>query len=760
LGYYKLSGEIKLALYHARRLVDLDPWREESQAMLIELLARDGQRSAALKQYETCRRLLEEELGVEPREETERLYRQVQAGKLSESPTFRTPKNLPAEITSFVGRQDELERLSDYLQRLDCRLITLIGPGGVGKTCLAVQAAGQAAFTYTSGAFWVGLSGVDDPQSLPLAIAESLGQTFSNDKNPRTQLIDFLRQKEILLVLDNFEHLLDGTDLIAEILREAGKITILVTSREPLRLLAEWLLPIEGLAVSSPDDRPVTVEPDAARLYKIRAQRVLPSYELTPESLPRVIELCQLLGGLPLGIELAAATAHIFSPDQIYEKISQNLDFLSSQLRDVPERHRSLRAVFEHSWNLLATEEQETLSRLSVFRSGFTVEAARIIAGASQEMLTTLAEKSLLQYPTHERYGMHEIVRQFAAEKHKILEGDSQNTRALHSQYYLHWIWNNERLLRTADRHTLKTTVVEMDNIRHAWSWACANQRLDLLDLGTEALMQFYDARSRYLEGESAIREALERLTQRGERPAGSGPEEMRVYGRLVGYSGWMSQRQGAFDQSRRLIEESLQIMRGLGDDALVRTWERRLGYVAYMQSDYEAAGRFTESALGSARQAGDVLDIQDCLNNLGLVANQRGEHEQARGLYQEWLGFTESQNDLGRTHALINLGLAHYYQGEYAIARTHFQEAARLSEQLENRFTLGLALSNLGIVEKAVGNLEQALAHFRKTLEIQTEIGNRLGIAANLSNLGSTLGATGDHKNAQVYQLQALEIL
>ncbi|MEW6094021.1 MAG: tetratricopeptide repeat protein [Chloroflexota bacterium] len=759
IAHFKRRGEIKPAIAHAQRLAALDPWREEAHAALIELLALDGQRSAALKQYETCRAVLMKELGVEPQEETVRLYEAVRSGSLPEVQERSGRVNLPVEVTSFIGRESELAQIADLLQRRDARLVTLVGMGGAGKTRLALQAARESRFAFSDGVFWVALGGLDHASALPQAIAESLGFAFASSGAPRAQLLNYLRQKNLLLVFDNYEHLLDGAELAAEILQTCPNVTALATSREPLRMQMEWTLEVGGFGASLPageaDSASAAVD-DSLRLFEARAKQTQASFALAGDALPHVRELCQILGGLPLGIELAAGSIRQFTPSQICEHIRQSLGFLSTDLRDVPDRHRSLRAVFDHSWKLLTEEEQAALGALAIFRGGFTDEAANHVANAQPQTLAALAKKMLLQRDANGHYDMHELIRQFALET--LAERDTLAER--HSGYYLHWLAQNERPLRVADVEVLRAVSLEMGNVRAAWDWSCQNLRVEWMDESSEALMQFYDARSLFVEAEDAFRKSLEELEKAGVGQESARAGERQAHAKMLGYAGWALQRQGNVDEARRQVESCFHIIKELNDSYLMRVWQRRLGYVCYMQAEHELAERLARAALESARIADDELDMQDCLSNLTLIANQSGQRAKAVEFATEQVAIARRVSPISLAFALNNLGLAHYYQGVNVEARKYFVEAAELCRKIENRHALALALNNLGIIEKMEGNFERAIDYFQQALAIQKDIGGRLGIASNLSNVGSTLDAQEDFTQARTFHLEALAIL
>jgi DNA-binding SARP family transcriptional activator/predicted ATPase len=488
-------GDYQKGITFARRLLELEPWYEEAHRQLISLLVHSGQHSAALAQYEICRRHLAEELGVEPAAETRELYERILAARAAPRPT-----NLPAPATPLVGRQREMVRLSRLLADPHERLITILGAGGVGKTRLAVEAGLTQRDAFLEGVVFVSLVGLPDVTALLPALSTALQLTLGSGHDPKAELIDFLRNKELLLILDNFEHLLAGVGLLVDILEAAPQVTLLVTSRERLNLRRESLLNLDGLTypVSSQAVEPETHS--ALRLFCARLRRVRPDLPVDLAD-AAVIRICQMVQGLPLGIELAASLAYRHPFHQIDDRIAQNLDILSTSMRDVPVRHQSLRAVFDHSWELLQPHEREALAALSVFCGGFSAEAASQVAAASSETLEALRFKSLLHRAQDGRYGLHEWLRQYAEERLAAEPSAAITIRHRHCHFYVTLLASCQSELG-GGRIALALAAVQadLDNVRAAWRWAVA--------------------RGLFEEGETAFGSAVERC---GEQVESSG---------------------------------------------------------------------------------------------------------------------------------------------------------------------------------------------------------------------------------------------
>ncbi|UCC86777.1 MAG: helix-turn-helix domain-containing protein, partial [Anaerolineales bacterium] len=393
----------------------------------------------------------------------------------------RPASNLPIPPTPLIGRQPELTALARMLCEPQCRLLTLTGTGGIGKTRLALELAFTRRDLFPDGVYFVSLASFTSPEFIAPTIGEALGLRFSGVLDPKAQILDYLREKSLLLVLDNLEHLLEGGGLLAQMLQQAPHVKLLVTSRERLNLQGEWLFDIQGLPVPAPDQIDRAEEYSAVALFLQSAWRAQVGFELKDEERPWVARICQLVEGAPLAIELAAAWVRVLTCREIAQEIERNLDFLAASARDLPERHRSMRAAFDHSWRLLSDEERRALSQLSVFRGGFTREAAEKVAGAPLPLLSSLVSKSLAQPVAEGWFDLHELVRQYAeahldtvSEGHTMVPGhaDGFAARQAHAAYYLALVEQAAPQLFGPEQVAwLQRLEHEYDNIRAALAW-------------------------------------------------------------------------------------------------------------------------------------------------------------------------------------------------------------------------------------------------------------------------------------------------
>ncbi len=716
-------GEYADGIEYTNRLLALEPWQEEAHRQLMTLLARSGQPSAALAQYETCRRILAEELGVEPLPETQALYRRLKTRREA------APHNLPPQTTPFVGRQTELVQIARYLDQPDCHMLTLIGAGGIGKTRLALQAAGQALDVFADGVYFVPLAEINSPEFLVHAIMEALDYPLSGVGDHKRQLLNYLRQKEMLLVLDNFEHLFSspggngrGRNLVLEMIKIAPRLKLLVTSRERLNLQAEWLLTLQGLVYPPAETAFGGETYEAVELFAQGARRVRPDFTLSAEW-PEVVHICQLLDGMPLGIELAAAWVSMISCAEIVQELARGLDLLSTTLHDVPDRHKSLAAVFDHSWQLLSEPERAVFEKLSVFRGGFDRQAAAQVAGASLSTLAALVNKSLLRADSSGRYDMLEPLKQYTALRlaESVMPAPSE-IQDRHGRYYLCSLQARERQLQgEVQSQTLEEINAAFNNIQVAWRWAVDHDQFDLLGQVGKSLFLFCDIQSRYQTGDALFQYAISLLETCAE--AENSPE-YRVLGTLLACRGRLLYNRGEYQTARAILEKSLRICHACDYPG----W-------ACPKARPEFAEGLAEWAAFS-------------LHGLALVAVAQGEGQQAKQFAQESLDLCQNLNSpWDEAWALFALGSAAYFLGEYAPGQQFTRQSLALQRQIGNRHGEATCLNMLGLMicgqyesepdKCGTDKYGEAREFFRQNLAIRRIIGDRRGEAAALHNLG-----------------------
>lgn len=689
-AHYKLgtscldSGHYAQGLPHAQALLRLEPANESHHRLMMNLLARSGQREAALSQYESCIRILDEQLGLPPESETSALAERLRQSAQS---------SLPSPGTSFVGRQLELAKIAENLRQPECRLLTIIGLGGSGKTRLALQAAHSLQTEFANGSVFAPLHGIDHASYLASAIAEAVQFPLHTDAPAHEQLSRFLHKKELLLVLDNCEHLLEGDSAavfrqaLQTLLKGAPRIRFLLTSRERVGLQNEWLLELDGLDVSAGELAP------AYQLFIQRAQAVSASLGQNAEDQAAIYRICQIVQGLPLGIELAAAWSRSLACPQIAAILETNLDLLSSRLHDVPERHRSLRAVFDYVWERLEAPAQTLTARLGVFASSFDLDAAIGIAQASPWLLAELVEKSFLHLENG-RYRMIEALQTYALEKLK-------QTPSLHAQILDEYGSYYFGLLRRF-RFTPQKLRAEMDNLRAAWLRAVQQAQCDLIRQASDDFCHLHIQRGMFQEGRQLFQAAIDAL---GECPTAlSG-----LYASLA----YLLNSMALYDQAQFAAEKAIH-WAGQTDDP------------------YSLAHAQLQKARNLWRQ--DQYDL--ALELLQQVIAQVGEQG----------AFTDLLAAAWRDHSIINIRKANY-----AEARKHCSLALQLYRQLGDRHGEGSVLNNLGVVEwYEDANLPGAKAYFEQDLAICRELGNTHGETQALGNLGYVAVALGQTAEAE----------
>jgi predicted ATPase/DNA-binding XRE family transcriptional regulator len=690
--------------------------------------------------------------------------------------------------TLFIGRAEELARIARRLGDADCHLLTLLGPGGIGKTRLAIQAATLQAPVFTHGAAFVALGVLAAPDQLVVAVGEALGLSFAGLLNPLSHLLGALREQQLLLVLDNFEHLLDGAELVSAILHEAPQVRILITSRERLNLQAEWVFDLQGLtyppAGSRPGDQAIgpaqLADYSAIQLFAQQAARVQPQFALSAATIPSIIRICQQVEGMPLAIELAAAWTRTLSAAEIERQIAAGLDFLATTLRDKPARHRSLRAVFDQSWNLLGEPERALLARLAVFRGGCAEDAATQVAEATPQLLAALIDKSLLRREPAEdmaqgaadaggaaRFGMLEPIREYALEQ-LVARGEAEALRQVHAAYYLalaeaaaqelHSLTNQTWLARLAREH---------ENMRTALAWSLAEEETRR-------------------QGDEEARDTRHEIQDRS--PASS------LQSLVFGLGSWVS-RSPSLPVSLSRRELGLRLASALGRFWLIRgharegrDWLARLladgdisaesidadvralalreaALLAQAQDDFaEASALFAASAV-LPHEEGPPHDLTTLLVNAAMLARNEGDYRVATALLEDCLaqqsagGNRASIAQGGLGLVLFRLGLVLREQGAYARATALYDECLDLHRELADRSGVAVALLGLGDLARDQGDTPRMCAYCEESLALFRDVGEQWGIGFSLNNLALAAYRTGDQRQAAILAVESLAL-
>jgi predicted ATPase/class 3 adenylate cyclase len=598
--------------------------------------------------------------------------------------------NLPRPASSFVGRQRELEEVLSRL-RNGARVLSLTGPGGSGKTRLALEAAASLVPDYKAGVFWVGLSSLRDPALVTETIAQTLGA--------KDGLAELIGEREMLLLLDNLEQVIEAAPELSALVSACPNLNVLVTSRELLRVQGEVEYPVPPLA-----------EPEAVALFCERAQS---------RANDDIRELCARLDNLPLAVELAAARVKALSPAQILERLSQRLDLFKGG-RDADPRQQTLRATIEWSYELLSAEEQQLFARLSVFAGGgCTLEAAEEVCDAGLDTLQSLVEKSLLRF-SNGRYWTLETIREFAAAQLAERE-PSHETPRRHARWFLALAEEADPALDAgADQAMwLDRLAREHDNLREALTWFASVGEAKLRLRLASALKNFWWVQGHLTEGRRSLEEALE--------SADTVPAVLRAYA-LTGL-GQLAYRQGAFDAAKRAYEESLELYREVGDPTGIARAIGELGSVAAGEEDYERAASLYEESAALFREAGDRMRLASTLGNLGAIANIQGDYDRGRRLSEEALALHRefgAKDDIALV--LHNLGRVALHERRHADAAELLRESIALSSELSFKELTAYGLEGLAELA-AVDDAERAAELLGAVDALVDEIGVVLNI-------------------------------
>lgn len=658
----------------------------------------------------------------------------------SKDATTDIPNNLRLPATSFVGRDEELETLTQHITESRIRLLTIVGVGGVGKTRLALELARlQLERSHWSGVYFVALDAVRDTVLIPLHIAQALAYRLPGRDSTLDELLEYIGRSRTLLVLDNYEQLSEGRDVVAKLVHHCPNTTVIVTSRERLNLVAEWVYVLEGLPV--PPETGVDLsrvkEVDlgaSVQLFVQRAKRTDLRFQVTPETAADIVTICRIVEGSPLGIELAAAWVGMMPLKDIAEQLRSNLGFLEDRHQDVPERHKSLRAAFEHSWQLLNAQEQAALKRLSVFIGGFRREAAADVANASIPMLASLIDKSLIRILPSGRHDRHALLHQFAAEKLALDRSEKRVYEARHARYYLALAEEAEAQLRSANQGWwLVRLQEEANNFQATLSWALQFNQISLSLRLASALGLYWYFSSSFEEGRFWFDQVL----------AQPGLPRTSLYAKALHSAGRLARSCGNFGQARALLDDGLALYRHLNDIAGAAKCLSELGILAAVQADDRMAISLFEQGCVLASEAGDEECLVLLYNNLGLAHSIAGRLTEATRLNEQSLSLSQKRGDQhGVANSLNNLALVAARQNDHDRALKLYDESFNIGQSLRNKHLMGEALLGKASVRSLKGDVIEARVFIRKSLELYLGQKDRLGIIDALIETASLAAA------------------
>jgi predicted ATPase/DNA-binding SARP family transcriptional activator len=747
------------ALAHTRRALEIDPLDEELHRDLMRLLAAAGQPAAALRHYRELERTLSREMGEAPADATRVLIERI---RRSEPPSIAPPRvpharpALPQPLTRFFGRHCEIGLAETRLLSEGVRLLTLTGIGGGGKTRLAIEIARRLSSHFQEAVWFVPLTDLSDAALIPDAVADTMRLPRSAAA-PTERIVTALAVRPSLLVLDNLEHLADDvTPMIGELLARVPSLVVLATSRHRLGLTGEWEIPVPPLQTPvgslTQNGPPASLEQlmtlDSVRLFMDRAQAVRPGFRLNDRNAEAVAQLCERLDGIPLAIELCAAWAQTLTPVQMLTQLTHRFDLLVSRRADITPRHRSLRAALEYSSSRLTPDLLWAFSHLSVFRGGWTLEAAQKIAlgdadPSAWDILTELRERSLVianEVGDEMRYRMLETLREFAGEH--LDPAETCEARRAHAEYFLSLAVAAEVPLSGPEQALwLAHLEADYDNLRAALAWSLEEDGAAQtgLRLGG-ALALFWDVRGYLDEGQ----DWLDRLLALPREDTGAHSTAVRA--KALTARGYLARNQGASAEIDAAMREALTLWRSLGDSQGMATALMTLATLAYSREDCDEARAFLEEGLALARGIGDQSLVARALLNLGNIALEQGELAQAWNLYTESLGLFQSSGARIRTaYALNNMGLVARYQDDLATAETLLKDALQICREFSDRTGVAEALLNLGTVYRLTGRHEASRAALGEAVTVATEAGEKRLLAWCVKELGHITCAEGE---------------
>lgn len=719
------QGDYDSARDYARMQIEHEPWREEAHRQLMRLLAVQGRRAEAFAQYQACKDILRAELDVEPSAETEALLNQVMDGSLLvqvPTPPVRQTSELPRLPHPLVGREADMAALRRLLSDADCRLLSLVGPGGIGKTTLALALARDLRRSDTplaDSVAFVSLDGLDSVNLLPSAMAQALGLSLNKRHPAAGQVAHHLRDSSLLIILDNFEPSWGQSDWLRELTGASHRIKLLLTTRAPLNWQEEWRYPLQGL--SYPQEGEVGEGFEAVQLFVRAARRVQPGFRYTRENGRHIARICRLVQGWPLALEMAAGWVRMTTCKAIADQIAQSLDLLRSSLRDTPPRQRSIRVVFERTLATLSEDDHKVLAQLTVFHGGFSGPAAEAVMQAPALQLLSLIDKSLVYYDeVADRYYLHPLLRQFVAEQAEQAPRLMQNARQRHGEYYLAWIAGQMAQLRSEESPSnLAEMHADGENLRQAWLWAARRCDVGLLTRSLSALARYYSNAGLPREAIALLKRTLAILNDSTTAKPAPSATSLRA-----------------------------------------QIFYRLAQQLAYMARYDDAIGAVTE-AHSLAQAADDAALVTHVLIAQANIWREQGLYDQAQAVLEQAITFSRAHGDVdGTARALHARGNTCWSTGAYELAMQSFREARRLYRQLGKEQTAAVMTGNMGTVYWRLGRHRDALSNYEVALEARRREGDITGQAIWMGNIGLVYSDLQDDERALAYLDEALEAL
>lgn len=772
--HHLAHGRAERARRHVRKLLASDPWNEAVERLSLKITWRLEGRNAALREYRRFAAALSAELAVAPEDETQVLVERIEESA-SDRPT--TIGVLPEPITPFFGREEEQAQLAACLAQREKRLITLVGVGGSGKTRLALQVARAQRPNWRDGVWFVPLVEATTTERMAQAIVEVLTPTSHDMRPASTRLFDSLRDRELLLVLDNFEHLVPrGTALVRDILRYAPQVNVVITSQARLDVPEEWPIPLAGLDLPSTGEGTPEADPaeySAVQLFLHHAHRVNPRWSPEADDWTHILRVCENVAGLPLGVELAAAWGRSLSCQQIASASAAALDFFQSGASDKATHHQSLRKTFTRAYAMLSAEEQRLFRELSVFQGGFNFAAAERVCGASIGKLAALLDRSLLQVSATGRLNWHPLLQRYAVELLASHPAEAHAVRQRHADYYLAFLqaceelWWGEQI-----EQTLSTVHVEIKNLEAAWDWAVVQRDIQVLARSLGRLSLYYYLKGFFHRGEEVCADASRRLLPPSAEDEAADEPVTPLVARLIAREAGFLTRQARHEQAVERAREAVTLSRTTRDPYAEARACLAWGHALQQQGiRREAAREPLQHALNLTHV---LLDAPDPDHPEETVSRLRAEsHRTLAALFWKESEYAEAQEHLREAYRIDrqlgdilgagwtnnSWGLVLENMGHYSRAIAHYREALKLLQKAHDRRGESFALGNLGYIHSRVGRYERAHGYYQRDLRICREMGDRRGRAWTLDNLSLLAHRKGRHADARQYAQRALRI-
>jgi predicted ATPase/class 3 adenylate cyclase len=662
------------------------------------------------------------------------------------------PNNLPTQLTSFIGREHEIAEVKELLSQ--ARLLTVTGPGGAGKTRLALQVAAEVLESFKDGVWLVELAPVSEPDLVAHTVASAVNVREQPGRPMLTTLCDSLQDKQLLIVLDNCEHVVAACARLGDaLLRACPNVRILATSREALGVAGEISWPVPPLSLPDPQDLPsleTLSQYEAVRLFIDRATAVLPTFTVTNENAPWIAQVCHRLDGIPLAVELAAVRVKGLSVEQIAARLDDRFRLLTGGRRLGLPHHQTLRAAIDWSYDLLSDPDRIALRRVAVFAGGWTLEAAEAVCGGDGvdesevlDLLMHLVDKSLVvaeERGGQARYRMLQTVQEYGRERLRE-SGEAQAVRRRHRDWYLGLAERASPELFGAEQAAwFDRFEVEHGNFRAALMWSIESAETEAALRLVGVLWRFWAVRGYFEEGSGWLESALKK----------SGDASAPFRAKALNAAAYLALSRGEYPRARAVLEEGLAIGRQLGDQAGIATSLNYLGTVAMQQGDYAIARTHLEESLAIRRQIGDPVSIAVSLDDLGAVVIDQGDYAAARAVLEEGLAIRRQLRDqAGIAAVLNNLGMAAIRQGDYGTARSFLDESLRLCQEVGDKWLNAIALDTLGDLARAQGDHAQARSFYAESLTISRQLGDKAVVAYCLEGLAAVACAQGKHRRA-----------